>query len=106
MENAGQTKVVAILQISELRMIGGNEDGKKRNASKVKTRKESKHLHFPGNSRCKNKSSQSDTMRSFFSFVKEFFIAPYIRPSDYERVVPGKEDYFIGLIGRYNAAIV
>jgi len=27
MENAGQTKVVAILQISELRMIGGNEDG-------------------------------------------------------------------------------
>jgi len=37
MENAGQTKVVAILQISELRMIGGNEDGKKRNASKVKT---------------------------------------------------------------------
>lgn len=27
MENAGQTKVVAILQISELRMIGGNEGG-------------------------------------------------------------------------------
>lgn len=40
MENAGQTKVVAILQISELRMIEGNEGReKKRNASKVKTRK-------------------------------------------------------------------
>lgn len=32
MENAGQTKAVAILQIPELRMIGGNEGGVKKKA--------------------------------------------------------------------------
>jgi len=47
MENAGQTKVVAIFQISELRMIGGNEDGKKKERKQSKDTEVKQTSPFP-----------------------------------------------------------
>lgn len=82
MENAGQTKVyLAILQIPELRMIGGNEGGGKKEHEQSKDTEVKQTSPFPEKFALREQEIvvRHDAVVLFYLLLKNFLLCFYIK---------------------------